>query len=149
MFLLGVVLCLTASGCDDSKNPLSDAKTARPDERLVGVWRGGDEYYHVGHAGEKFPNNVLRIVVVNRRAGKFDPPEEYLTFPTAIGGKTYLNVIRDGDEKLVKGLDEKGWKAVDVDSYTLLRYQVDGDKLTVWISSTKTTPSRRRSKAAR
>ena len=37
--VLGLVLCLILTGCNDSKNPLSDPTTSNPDERLVGVWR--------------------------------------------------------------------------------------------------------------
>ena len=137
LFLIGVAVCLLVSGCDDSKNPLSDPKTSQADERLVGVWRGpngdDDEYYFVGHAGEKFPDNVLRLVVINRGDRKVKTPEEYLVFPAAIGDKTYLNVIHDGNNNLVKRLDEKGWKAVDVDCYTFLKYKIDGDKLVMWI----------------
>ena len=55
--LLGFGLCLIFTGCDDSKNPLSDPTTSKPDERLIGVWRlpnkDGVTYYHVGqgHSG--------------------------------------------------------------------------------------------------
>ena len=35
----GLVVCFLALGCDDSKNPLSDPKTSKADERLIGVWR--------------------------------------------------------------------------------------------------------------
>ena len=69
--LLAAVLCLFASGCADSKNPLSDPQTSRTDERLAGVWRGqwkgipaglrtdtskdgGLIYLHAGHAGRSF-----------------------------------------------------------------------------------------------
>ena len=66
LFFIGVAVCLCASGCDDSKNPLSDPKTSKADERLVGVWRDrsgdGDVYFHVGHAGEKFPACMMRVV---------------------------------------------------------------------------------------
>ena len=60
LFVLGVAMCLLASGCvPESKNPLSDPQTSKTDERLVGVWRaqgdnGSETYNHVGHAGEKF-----------------------------------------------------------------------------------------------
>jgi hypothetical protein len=101
------------------------------------VWRAPDgdgcEYYHIGHAGENFPNQVLRIVVINHSDGKVEVPDEYLAFPTVIGDKTYLNLVRDGDQAVVKRLDEKGWKAVDVDCYTFLKYKFDGDKLAMWI----------------
>ncbi len=131
-----MVVCLLASGCDDSKNPLSDPKTSKANERLVGVWRGpdgdGDVYYHIGHAGEAFPVCVLRIVEINQNKGNVDPPAEYLAFPTAIGDKTYLNVVLDGDKKLVKRLDENGWNAANVDCYTFFKYAFDGDKLVLW-----------------
>jgi len=137
LFFIGVAACLCASGCDDSKNPLSDPQTAKPDERLIGVWRGpdgdGDVYYHIGHAGEKFPASVMRIVEIRHDKGNMEPPEEYLAFPTAIKGKTYLNLVHGGDTNMVKRLDEKGWKAVDVDCYTFLKYELDGDTLVMWI----------------
>jgi hypothetical protein len=132
LFLIGVAACLFASGCD-SKNPLSDPQTSKADERLAGVWRDrsddGDTYYHVGHAGEKFPASMMRVVGIKHGKGEVEPPGEFLIFPTAIGDKTYLNVVVGTDEKLVKSLDDKGRKAVDVDIYTLYRYRFDGDKL--------------------
>jgi len=131
-FLIGVVVCLLASGCD-SKNPLSDPQTSKADERLAGVWRDrngdGDVYYHVGHAGEKFPTCMMRVVGVKHSKGNVEPPFEFLVFPTVLGDKTYLNVVLGKDDKLLKSLDEKGWKAADVDSYTFYKYKFDGDKL--------------------
>ena len=38
----------------------------------------------------------------------------------------------DGDNDVVKRLDEKGWKTAEVDCYTLLKYQFDGDNLVVY-----------------
>jgi hypothetical protein len=135
LFLVGVAACLCASGCD-SKNPLSDPQTSKADERLAGVWRhrsdDGDEYYHVGHAGEKFPPGMMRVVWIKHSKGNVEPPGECLVFPTVLGDKTYLNVAFGKDEKSVKGLDEKGWNAADVDSYTLYKYKFDGDKLLVY-----------------
>ncbi len=131
---LGVVLCLLASGCEDTKNPLCDPQTAKPDTKLFGVWRQsnaeGDEIYHVGSAGDEYPKGIMRIVVVEHNKGKLEPPEEYLAFPALIGGKTYLNVV--WDTKLVRQMDEKGWKAAAVTSYAILKYQFDGDKLVVF-----------------
>src|SRR5208337_1470992 len=119
LFLIGVAACLFASGCD-SKTPLSDPQTSKADERLAGVWRDrsdGDVYYHVGHAGEKFPACMMRVVGIKHSKGNVEPPFECLIFPTVLGDKTYLNVILGGDEKLLKSLDEKGWKSVAVDNY--------------------------------
>jgi len=133
---LGLIVCLLAPGCDDSKTPLSDPQTAKADNRLVGVWRWRGEngevtYYHVGHAGEKFADSMMRIVSIKHDQGKVEPPEEYLAFPTVLGGKTYLNVVVD--QKQVKKLDETGWKTDVVDRYALFKYQVDGGKLVVWL----------------
>jgi len=128
---------LLAAGCDDSKNPLSNPQTSKADERLVGLWRErsdeGEIYYHIGHAGKNFPSGIMRAVSVEHSKGQVEQPEEYLLFPTVVEGKTYLNVVIDGDKKQVRRLNDKGWKADLVDSYTFLRYQEDGDKLTAWV----------------
>jgi hypothetical protein len=130
-------LVLLLTGCDDSKNPLSDPQTSKADERLFGLWRersdDGEVYYHVGRAGGDFPSGVMRIVGIKHTKGMVEPPEEYLAFPTVLNGKNYLNMVLEGDKKQVRLLNEKGWKSDLVNSYTFLRYQVDGDKLTVWV----------------
>lgn len=133
--LLGIVpaLFLLLAGCEDSKNPLSDPQTAKADERLVGVWREGDAYYHVGHAGDKFPASVMRVVQVTHKEGRVEPPEEYLIFPTLLGDKTYLNAVVNGEKGQVTRLDKDGWKADSVDCYHFHKYQVDGDKLVLWL----------------
>ena len=131
--LLG--LCLLLTGCDDSKNPLSDPQTAKPDERLVGMWRSGDVYYHIGHAGEKFPKGVMRVVEVTHTETGVEPPDEYLAYSTVLGSESYLNVVID--PKQVKLLDEKGWKSEAVQSYTFLKYQVDGDKMVALVIDEK------------
>ncbi len=133
---LVLVVCLLASGCYDTKNPLSDPHTSKADERLVGVWRypGEETYYHIGHAGRMFPVSMMRIVEIKHHKGSVEPPEEYLAFPTVLGDKTYLNVVIDGDRKQVRHLDDKGWEPDAVDCYTLFKYQFDGDKLVVFFT---------------
>ena len=140
-----VLAVLFLTGCSDSQNPLSDPQTAKPDERLVGVWRlpnkDGVTNYHVGHAGGKFSDGVMRVSLVrhDKAKGEFSHGDgtlwttaessgEFLAFPTVLGEKTYLNVAVT--EQQVKLLEEKGWKAVD--SYLILKYRVDGDKMVVW-----------------
>lgn len=134
--VLAVALMFFLAGCDDSKNPLSNPKTAKPDDRLIGLWRGqgdknGATYYHVGRAGEPFPASMLRIVEVTTDQGKVEPPEEYLAFPAVVEGKSYLNVVVDA--KQVKLLDQKGWNPDLVEAYTLLKYEVNGDRCVVWL----------------
>lgn len=134
--ILGFVLCLLLTGCLVSKNPLSDPQTSKPDERLVGVWRLSDEHgrftnYHVGHAGEKFPNSMMRVAFVQHAKGEPDSSGEFLMFPSVLADKNYLNVIAaTGQRDTVS--EEKGWNADAVDCYWLFKYQVDGDKLVMW-----------------
>ncbi len=131
--ILGLVFCLILTSCDDSKNPLSDPTTSKPDNRLIGVWRLPDwdeaAYYYVGQAGDKFPNSTMGMVFVRHEEGKVASSGEFFVFPTVLGEKTYLNVTA-GTEQQIRHLEEKGWKAVDLCS--ILKYQVDGDKLLVW-----------------
>jgi hypothetical protein len=133
--ILALTVCLLSSGCDDTKNPLSDPQTSKADEQLIGVWRinGEETFYHVGHAGGKFPAGMLRIVEIRHAKGSVEPPEEYLAFTTVLGEKTYLNVVLDGDHKQVQRFNEKGWSRDAVDCYTLLKYQLDGDKLVAYL----------------
>lgn len=72
---------LSLIGCD-SENPLSDPKTSRPDERLVGKWRllgkdGQVLYWNVGRMGEKSPKGVMRVTGVVQGKGKAEPPEDF------------------------------------------------------------------------
>jgi len=134
LFLIGVAVCLVASGCD-SKNPLSDPLTSKADERLAGVWRdrsgGGEVYFHVGHAGEKFPVCMMRVVGIKHSKGNVERPFECLVFPTVLGDRTYVNVVVGTDEKPIKNMDYNGWNAANVPSYMLYKYKFDGDKLVV------------------
>ena len=36
------------------------------------------------------------------------------------------------DDKLIKSLDDKGWKAAEVENYGIFKYKFDGDKLLVY-----------------
>jgi hypothetical protein len=140
--ILFPALCLILAGCDDSTRPLSDPASAKADSRLAGVWReradgGPVTYYHIGRADLNLPEGVMRAVGVRHQDGRVDPPEEYLMFPTTLGDKTYLNVISI-NEQVTKTLEEKGWKAESLDSYFILKYKVDGNKVLVWLMDSDT-----------
>ena len=122
MFLL-LTVCFLATGCDDSKNPLSDPQKSKPDTRLAGLWRDRDKEgnvtcYRVGQAGKKFTAGMMRIVEVHHASGVVEAPEEYLAFPTVLCRHNVPEChLLDGDHKQVRRLDEKGWKADAVDGY--------------------------------
>ena len=64
VFIVLACLPLAFTACAVSKNPLSDPKEAKPDPRLIGVWRlkGSDIYYHVGRAGGKLPEGMIVLI---------------------------------------------------------------------------------------
>lgn len=131
--------CLLLTSCFDSKAPLSDPGTSKIDERLAGVWRlrndsGSVTYYHVGRVGGSLPASVMRVVgIQHRTGGVMEQFDNLLIFPTAIGGKSFLNVSA-GTDKQLELLEKKGWTSETVTEYLFLRYQLTGDTLTVqWI----------------
>ena len=134
LFSIAVAVLLLV-GCDDSKNPLSNPQTSKPDARLAGLWRqqdtsGNTNFYHIGRAGESLPEGVMRVIsAAHSGDGELHEPGQLLIFPTTLAGATYLNVT-DGNKQQVKLIEEQGWKGVD--SYILLKYKVDGDTLLVW-----------------
>ena len=133
--LAAVAVCLFFTGCVDSKNPLSDPQKSTADARLTGVWRlkdsnGDVTYYHIGGAGEKLPQGMMRVVTVTHRkqSGNIDRDGDLLIFPTTLGANTYLNII--DNPKQIELLEEKGWDA-KIASFVFAKYQVEGDTLKV------------------
>ncbi len=125
---------LFLAGCVDSTKPLVDPQKAKPDKGLWGLWRHVDQeghisFYHIGQAGDEWPDGVFRVVGVSHREGKVEPPGEMLLFTAQVGGKSYLN-IAEPKPALLEKIKEKGWEAVE--GYFLWRYQIEGDRLTVW-----------------
>lgn len=132
-----VGICLFLAGCDDSTAPLSEPAKARPDNRLTGVWQktdgGTTTYYLVGQLGGKAPEAVMRVVSVTRfEDGRLGEPDQFLLFPTDLGGKSYLNLGLVTHEQLA-AIQETGWKPDLVASYFLLKYRVEGDAVLTWV----------------
>lgn len=134
--LVGVLVAgsVFLAGCVDSTKPLVDPQKAKPDKQLLGLWRhvgqdGQVSFYHIGQAGDEQPEGVFRVVGVTHREGQLAPPAEMLLFTAQVGGKSYLNVaeLKPGVAEKIK---EKGWEAVE--GYFIWRYQIEGDRLTVW-----------------
>jgi hypothetical protein len=126
---------LLFTSCFDTKNPLSDPQKSKPDDRLAGVWRfrgesGEMNYYHFGHAGEKLPASLMRVVYVQHTPDGKIQSAELLAFPTTIGDKNYLNVS-EAEPSQLKSLEEKGWTDETFNKYLILRYQITGDVLTL------------------
>jgi len=136
ILVLGL-LCAVCASCVDSDNPLSDPKQAAVDQGLLGVWRAREKegdvvYYHVGKAGDKFPEGVLRVrTVVHDKNGELDRPngDDTIMFTTTMGKNHYVNVTVI-DAEAVKALGDK-WDPAKADGYFIYKYEIDGDKLSV------------------
>lgn len=135
--------CLLLSSCGESRNPLCDPLEAKPDSQLAGIWRvsdpNGTGYFHIGRAGGKLPPGIMRTLTVAHSADgtvKLDDPSELLMFPTTIGENHYLNIVGFIGEDQQKGIvqfDKSGWNPSLVNGYCLVKYQVKGDALSIWI----------------
>jgi hypothetical protein len=137
VILASLAACLLFAGCDDSKNPLSDAEKSKPDMSLAGLWRetakGGDvTYYHVGAIGDKAPRSVMRVLGIThiKSCGNVEPGGDFVVFPAKIGANSYLN-LTGVDEPQIQLLRKKGWNSKAV-GFWILRYKLDGDTLTIW-----------------
>lgn len=122
------------AGCVDSAKPLVDPQKTKPDKRLVGLWRhvgedGQVSFYHIGQAGQEWPEGVFRVVGVSHQGGKLEPPVEMLLFPAQVGSTSYLN-IAEVKPDLVEKIKQQGWEAVQ--GYFIWRYQIDGERMSIW-----------------
>jgi hypothetical protein len=88
--VVGSLLAVVAS-CIDSKNPLSDEKTSKIDERLIGAWKlsGDNDLWKVSKS--KGVKNALEVTVPESKV-----PDR--VFTTTIKSKSYLSV-QDEDPK--------------------------------------------------
>ncbi len=136
-FIVLACVPLVFTSCAVSKNPLSDPKEAKPDSRLIGVWRGkgiggGDRYYHVGRAGGKLPEGILVLIGATSDPSTGLEQEESTTFgfATTIKDRAYLNLASVKNET-VRELKEEGWKPTMIDGYLIVKYSLDKDVLTI------------------
>ena len=137
LLAVAATLSLLCCSCFDSKNPLADPAKAKADGDLAGVWRvkNPDQnvaYYHIACAGGKMPAGVMRAVVaVHAADGTINPPGDLLMFSTTIGEHHFLNMI-DIEQKDIEQIAKDGWKPELVKGYSFVKYNVQGDTLTVW-----------------
>jgi hypothetical protein len=130
LVLIGVLL----HGCVQATEPLSDPDKAEPDKRLLGEWQRGDERCEIDSPAVKDnPIGLMRAV----NDGRADSPKHaFWFFTTTIGKHTYATIYcKPGDEYGFADFRKEGafekWKKGDDRRYFILRYVLDGDKLTV------------------
>lgn len=96
-----LIFFVILSGCvAESVNPLSDPKTAKYDDRLVGVWRstfnGDDVYLHFGNKDDA----SMDIIIVEHEKDCDMDFSRYVIFPTIIDKTYYMNVQRKDPEQM-------------------------------------------------
>src|ERR1700677_1178734 len=123
--VVGVFLCLALASCTvDSDNPLSPAKDAKPDKRLIGMWHDPKDGDTISFTLKK--NGWMHIV----DTPKPEPPgsngivvngfKDYDAFITVIGKNTFLNVVMTPGQIDSNHLNK---------TYIFLRYTITGDHL--------------------
>lgn len=137
LLLTVALLCPLFTSCVDSDNPLTNPEQAKVDTNLLGTWRlktkAGTEYYHVGKAGEKFPDGMLRIIITHfDDDGVLSKPncDDTLAFTTNLGDNHFLNITGLDAEK-AKTLAKYNWKPSMAEGYFIYKYEVKGDKVEV------------------
>jgi hypothetical protein len=77
------------------------------------------------------------IPVSHSKDGQTHRPGAMLAFAGNIGGSQILNVavVDQGD---LEKMEMNGWNAALVKGYAILKYEIDGDKVSVWEMSDKT-----------
>ena len=124
-----LVLCLPS--CIESTNPLSDPKDAMPDAALFGFWRGSkeNEVLIIGRAAElkdreDIPGGIMRLIKQGISDENFvGGAGSSFCFVTHLGKASYLNIMSAPDQN---------WDNLEKDNFWLVKYEVSGDKLTIW-----------------
>jgi hypothetical protein len=94
LFVAAALLAVFAS-CVESKNPLSNEKTSKIDERLIGIWKenSNDDVWKI----QKRENAKNTLDVELEKVVNFDGPagETFHTqaFATTIKSKNYLSIL--------------------------------------------------------
>jgi len=124
------------------RNPLSDPDQSKPDERLLGAWKivdgDLDKYLKPGSYGFIFigkaeyvnaPTGLMTVVSVsNKPDHKIEAWRAVDFFPTRVGGSSYANCLEDEPRSADRPVK---WDKARVKGYTLMKYTVERDKLTV------------------
>ena len=117
-----VLLSLLLTSCETkSDHPLSPAKSAQIDQRLIGDWSDRTDSEPETCRFSKTNDHWMRFEIIPSKLGK--KTESYDCFQTVIEGETYLNV-RMRDEN-----SHAQW-------YQFTRYTItDGNVLKIWSMS--------------
>ncbi len=135
---------LLLSSCVQSKSPLSDPDKAKSDERLIGAWSlsekgpNGPQYtlFFIGKSGHRgAPSGIMKMVQIDiDRENNVKTKEPLYFFTTSVGNRSYANLFEGAVFDRAKF---PPWDKRNIQEYVLIKYEVEGDKLTVWLGNPK------------
>jgi hypothetical protein len=145
----GVRLCVIVSAlmllsCAETTRPLSDPHKAKADSRLVGVWRliPNDKaeleymFLFIGDSDDPaaLPGMMKALEVSSGNNGRLGTPEPFYFCITRLAGQKYANALhaRAADALQLLKSDPENAKP-----WSVLKYAVDQDRLTVWVMDDK------------
>ncbi len=139
--LLGFAMLARADYGVESRRPLSDPQKAKVEDRAVGTWRATittNQYYlHAGTGNIVGKSDWMELVLVHPGAKPAFYVHHKIGFVSVIGGQNYFNVANLS----VLPTQLRGSKpeelAAAVERYDILKYEVNGDTMTVWAADQK------------
>ena len=139
--LLGFTLLAKADYGVESRRPLSDPQKATIDNRPVGTWRAtldGKQYYlHAGTGNIVGKSDWMELVLVHPGEKPSFYVHHKIGFVSVIGEQNYFNVANLS----VLMTQLRGSKpeelAAAVERYDILKYEVNGDTMTIWAADQK------------
>jgi hypothetical protein len=137
--LLSLASCVV-----ESKNPLSDPDTSKPDRRLFGQWKGTNEnktteYLFIGLPSVQIkgrPEGIMVAHTIDVTADHKISASAYALFVTTIGKDTYLNVF---ESKLAENAEQPEWSKTNIQSVLPVQCVVTDDQLSIWLMDLEAT----------
>lgn len=126
--MMWAALALAAVGsCDPAqfKNPASDPAKIKSDPKLTGTWVAHDAKTEFTFFAQEREDHHVDLLLVGRSADDGVSSIAWDAFPSAIGGKTYLNLR----EKVFS--DSFGNKYTLKPPFMLVRYELTGETLSL------------------
>lgn len=142
--LLILLSALSLASCIRLSAPLSDPDKAKPDRDLLGVWSASENgskgpaypFLFVGDSGQRHvPPGIMKMIQVDSdKQNNVIAKEPLYFFTTSLGNSRYANLL-DG----VAADREKfpTWNKRNIKEYLLIKYQVEHDKLMVWLPDSR------------
>jgi hypothetical protein len=120
--------------CVALEHPPIDPSQAKTDERLFGVWKalpdemdGGYCYLFVGRPQAKAPSGMMEAITISNDRRETIKRDATAFFQVPLGQANYAVMV---EEDMEEGQQRK--KPRRSPQYSLLKYAVEGDRLTVW-----------------